>query len=156
MTRRLTWLGGESWWRRWKEFREVQRVYVMRQHLVSMSLFLVAFEDKRADCIQETDFLHVYPSLSISEFLLIIVLLSSFSSISLRYPLVSPSSGFAESPTPETHTGFNTPVSLQSSALFAQCVDVFIGLRQLLCRLSGNTSTYYSLWASYAILKTCS
>lgn len=28
----------------------------------------------------------------------------------------------------DTHTGFNTPVSPQSSALFARCVDVFIGL----------------------------
>lgn len=132
-----------------------ESVYVIKQHLVSTSLFLVAFEDKCADCTQETDFLYVYPSLSISEFLLIIILLSSFSSLSLRYPLVCPSSGFAESPTPETHTGFNTPVSLQSSALFAQCVDAFIGLRRLLCHLSGNTSTYYSLWASYAILVTC-
>lgn len=59
-------------------------------------------------------------------------LLTAFS---LYYPLVSPPSGFAEAPTPETHTGFNTPVSPQSSALFALCVDAFIGLKRLLCCL---------------------
>lgn len=55
--------------------------------------------------------------------------------LSLHYPLVSPPSGFAEAPTPETHTGFNTPVSPQSSALFVRCVDAFIGLKWLLCSL---------------------
>lgn len=46
-----------------------------------------------------------------------------------------PPSGFAEAPTPETHTGFNTPVSPQSSLLFVRCVDVFMGLKLLLCSL---------------------
>lgn len=35
----------------------------------------------------------------------------------LYRPLGSPPSGFAEAPTPETHTGFNAPVSRQSCAL---------------------------------------
>lgn len=54
---------------------------------------------------------------------------------SLSTALWSPPSGFVEAPTPETHTGFNTPVSPQSSTLFVGCVDAFIGLKQLLCSL---------------------
>ncbi len=86
---------------------------------------------------RQTSFIYIlhYPYPNSSSEGLIIVLLSSYRLLSLCYPLVSPPSGFVESPTPETHTGFNTPVSPQSSALFARCVDVFIGLKQLLCSL---------------------
>lgn len=41
-----------------------ERVYTVKQKV----LFLTAFEDISADCALETNFLHVYPLLSISEF----------------------------------------------------------------------------------------
>lgn len=61
----MTWRAERGMKRRWKESGDVKR-----QRTSSGYCFMMAFGDKSADCTQETDFLHLYPPLSISEFLL--------------------------------------------------------------------------------------
>lgn len=64
-----------------------------------------------------------------------IIPLSSCSSLHLSITLWSlPHPGLQRLPR-QRHTGFNTPVSPQSAALFVRCVDAFIGLKWLLCSL---------------------
>lgn len=112
-----------------------ERVYTVKQKV----LFLTAFEDISADCALETNFLHVYPLLSISEFHpqkelpSSHYLLAAHSISPLPFGLF-PHPGLQRLPR-QRHTGFNTPVSPQSAALFVRCVDAFIGLKWLLCSL---------------------
>lgn len=166
---------GDREWREWGMERKQKRERVWGSErvmsvYVSTSLLLMGFS-----CLGElvktkthvvprrrgfAHFLHSYPLLSTSSRRLIIVPLSSFSSLSRLSSSLS-HIRFAEAPVPEPHTGFHTPISLQSSTVFAWCVDAFIGLTCLLywlpvfylCVIYG--ACYVVPWYSYVVSMSC-
>lgn len=135
----MTWREEWGMKRRWKEFLELrERVKWSSRRFPLLCFWWLLKTEVQIALWRRASSLYIlyYPYLNSSSERIAIIPLSAYSSLYLPFlPLVSPLSGFAEAPTPETHTGFNTPVSPQSSALFVRCVDAFIGLKWLLCSL---------------------
>ena len=98
-------------------------------------MFLTTFEDNSADCIQETDFLHLYPSLSISEFLLLRTYHHPIIFLHLTLSLLP----FGLAPIRvrrSSHAGDTQDLTRLSPHKAPHCllrVDAFIGLKLLLC-----------------------